>query len=51
MTSNIQTGRVTLTKADTISGVISGTFDFVAATSSGEIVKVSEGRFDIKSPQ
>lgn len=51
MTSNTKTGRVTITKADTISGIISGTFDFVAATTSGEIVKVSDGRFDIKSPQ
>ncbi|MDQ6482154.1 DUF6252 family protein [Dyadobacter sp. LHD-138] len=51
ITSEINTGWINLTKADTISGIIAGTFEFTAASGSGEIVKITEGRFDIKSPQ
>jgi hypothetical protein len=51
ITSPNAMGYVNLTKADTISGIISGTFAFTAATSSGEMVEITDGRFDIKSPQ
>jgi hypothetical protein len=51
MTSKAATGRVVITKADTITGIIAGTFEFVATTPTGEVVKVTKGRFDIKSPQ
>lgn len=43
-------GSVKISKADVKTGLLAGTFEFEAVTSSGEIVKVSDGRFDIKSP-
>jgi hypothetical protein len=49
MTSAKNVGKVTIFKADTISGIISGTFDFNAGNSKSEIVKITDGRFDINS--
>jgi hypothetical protein len=49
MTNPNQTGRVVITKADTISGVISGTFEFEGGNSLGQKVKITDGRFDINS--
>ncbi|MDQ6482152.1 DUF6252 family protein [Dyadobacter sp. LHD-138] len=51
MTSKASTGQIVLVKADTISGIIAGTFAFTATAPTGEVIKVTEGRFDIKSPQ
>ncbi|GHB85806.1 DUF6252 family protein [Persicitalea jodogahamensis] len=48
-TSSRHTGRVTITKADTLTGIISGTFEFIAASSTGDTVRVTDGRFDINS--
>ncbi|WP_373511355.1 hypothetical protein [Persicitalea sp.] len=50
-TSSNFTGKITITKADTITGVLAGTFDFTVGNSSGTTYKITEGRFDIKSPQ
>ncbi|TDE18364.1 DUF6252 family protein [Dyadobacter psychrotolerans] len=49
ITSNINTGTITLIKADTLTGIISGTFEFTAANSSGNVTKITDGRFDINS--
>ena len=49
MTNPNQTGRVVITKADTISGVISGTFEFEGGNSLGQKVKITNGRFDVNS--
>jgi hypothetical protein len=51
MTSKKTDGWVNLSVSDTVTGIISGTFAFTASTSSGDIIKVTDGRFDIKSPQ
>ncbi|PWJ57872.1 hypothetical protein CLV98_10552 [Dyadobacter jejuensis] len=50
LTSANNTGIVSITKADTISGIIAGTFELTAADPKGNLVKITEGRFDIKSP-
>ena len=49
MTNPSQTGRVVITKADTISGIISGTFEFEGGNSLGQKVKITDGRFDVNS--
>ncbi|MCF0056479.1 DUF6252 family protein [Dyadobacter sp. CY356] len=49
MTNPNQRGRVVITKADTISGVISGTFEFEGGNSLGQRVKITDGRFDVNS--
>ncbi|PWJ59662.1 hypothetical protein CLV98_102496 [Dyadobacter jejuensis] len=49
MTNRNHTGRVVITKADTLSGVISGTFEFEGGNSLGKKVKITDGRFDINS--
>jgi hypothetical protein len=40
---------VVITKADTISGIISGTFEFEGGNSLGQKVKITDGRFDVNS--
>lgn len=50
ITSEQNTGSVLITKADTLTGIISGTFEFTAGNSKGETVRITDGRFDIKSP-
>lgn len=56
MTSSINTGRVTITKADTITGIVSGSFSFKAGAvdlngnpNGTGTVEVTEGRFDTKT--
>ncbi|MCF0056478.1 DUF6252 family protein [Dyadobacter sp. CY356] len=49
ITNRNQRGSVTVTKADTISGVISGTFEFEGGNSLGQRVKITDGRFDVNS--
>jgi hypothetical protein len=48
-TSSVNTGKVTITRADTVSKILSGTFEFVGGRGN-EKVTVTEGRFDIKNP-
>ena len=50
MTSPDHTGFVKITRSDTVSLIYSGTFEFNVATSTGETVKITHGRFDIKTP-
>jgi hypothetical protein len=49
MTSSVQTGRVIITRIDTVNFIVSGTFEFSAADIFGSDppITVTEGRFDI----
>lgn len=48
ITTTNQIGQLTITKLDTINHIISGTFYFDAVKlDNGEIVKITEGRFDV----
>jgi hypothetical protein len=49
ITSSINTGTFTLAKADTLTGIISGMFEFTAADPKGNLIKITDGRFDINS--
>lgn len=51
ITSTKSTGQVTLTQADTLTGLLSGTFFFTATAKSGATVTITSGRFDLISPQ
>lgn len=51
ITSAKSTGQVTLTQADTLTGLLSGTFSFTATAKSGATVAITSGRFDLISPQ
>ncbi len=50
ITNTQYTGRVEITKADTVNRIISGTFEFQAADMNGtsQPLSVTEGRFDVK---
>jgi hypothetical protein len=43
---NNNTGSITLTKFDRSKGIISGTFQFKAKNNAGNVITVTEGRFD-----
>ncbi len=47
-TNSQYTGKVNVTKADTINKIVSGTFEFTGVNSTGKIVKIKDGRFDVK---
>jgi DNA-binding beta-propeller fold protein YncE len=49
VTSSKYTGQVTILKADTTTGVISGSFYFKAYTPTGQTVSISDGRFDVNN--
>jgi Family of unknown function (DUF6252) len=46
-TSSVNTGKITITRADTVSKIFSGTFEFTAGRGKEKVV-VTEGRFDVK---
>lgn len=46
-TNSTYTGKIIFTRIDTTLRIVSGTFEFSAVTSAGEIIKVTKGRFDI----
>ena len=50
ITSAAQTGSITITKLDTVAGIVSGTFQFNAENDidATKTITVTEGRFDIK---
>lgn len=50
-TNSIKQGQLKITKLDQVNAIISGTFWFDAVNNSGEIVKITEGRFDMKYSQ
>ena len=41
-------GTITITKFDKVNNVVSGTFSFKAVNSAGEVVTITDGRFDRK---
>ena len=47
-TDSLNTGRLTITRLDTINGIISGRFDFKVKQTGCPDIEVSEGRFDYK---
>ena len=47
-TDSLNGGEFIITKLDTIEKIVSGTFYFDAMNKNSEIIKVTEGRFDIK---
>jgi len=46
-TNNTISGQLIITKLDSIRQIVSGTFYFNAVNSTGKIVKISDGRFDM----
>ncbi|RYE23581.1 MAG: hypothetical protein EOP45_06760 [Sphingobacteriaceae bacterium] len=46
-TNNQTTGTLTITKLDLVKHILSGTFTFDSINGSGEIVHVTDGRFDV----
>ncbi len=50
ITTSEHTGKVLITKRDTVNKIVSGIFHFNAINkNTGEVIKVTEGRFDIKT--
>jgi hypothetical protein len=48
-TDGTHTGTVTITRCDTVNKIYSGTFSFTAIDkNTGNVVKVTDGRFDVK---
>lgn len=50
-TNATNTGTITITKFDKANQIVSGTFNFKAINSNGEIINITEGRFDKKFQQ
>ncbi|MGI8893395.1 MAG: DUF6252 family protein [Bacteroidia bacterium] len=49
---SLHNGKVSITKVDTVAGIIAGTFYFDAIdTTTNEVVHITEGRFDVKFAQ
>jgi hypothetical protein len=49
-TDNVHTGTVSITNADTITQIVSGTFEMnVFRKSTNEVINITEGRFDYKT--
>lgn len=49
ITDSQHTGKVEIVNYDTTNKIVSGTFQFTAVNKEGETVRITEGRFDIKS--
>lgn len=47
-TNTIKTGELKITRLDLQNSIISGTFWFDAVNSSGEVVEIRQGRFDMR---
>jgi hypothetical protein len=48
-TSPKYTGWVNVSKSDTVSGIVSGTFEFTGADLNGNTVSITNGRFDLNA--
>jgi hypothetical protein len=48
ITSSKNVGKITITKSDTLTGVVSGTFEFMAGNSVGT-ANITNGRFDVNN--
>ncbi|MBO0360714.1 hypothetical protein J0X19_22325 [Hymenobacter sp. BT186] len=42
------TGRLIVTRFDTVARIVAGTFEFTAERANAPTVRISEGRFDLK---
>ena len=49
LTSSRYTGTVTISKADTATGIVAGTFEFTVGDTKGQTVKITDGRFDVNT--
>ena len=49
LTSSRYTGSVTISKADTATGIVAGTFEFTIGDTKGQTVKITDGRFDVNT--
>jgi hypothetical protein len=49
LSSSAHKGWINLTKADSVSGIVSGTFEFILADTTGRTVSITDGRFDLNS--
>lgn len=47
--SSTYPGWVNITRADTSSGIVAGTFEFILADTSGNTVTITNGRFDLNA--
>ncbi len=48
ITTSQSTGTVSISRADTVNKIVSGTFEFTAVNNAGKTIKITDGRFDIK---
>ena len=49
ITSDRFVGSINVTKVDTVTGIVAGTFSFSAGSTNGTSVNITDGRFDINS--
>jgi hypothetical protein len=47
LSSSAYKGWINLSKSDSVSGIVSGTFEFILADTTGRIVSITNGRFDL----
>ncbi len=47
-TTDLNMGRLTITKHDTQNFILSGTFEFTVLDNDGKEIKITDGRFDVK---
>lgn len=49
ITDSQHTGKVNIVNFDTTNKIVSGTFEFIGVNNEGKTVRITDGRFDIKS--
>ncbi len=49
ITTDLSEGSVHVSKSDSNSGIVAGTFSFTAVNTTGQKVRITEGRFDINT--
>jgi len=49
ITDSQHTGKVNIVNYDTTNKIVSGTFEFIGVNKEGKTVRISDGRFDIKT--
>jgi hypothetical protein len=48
-TNSEYTGKINFTRIDTVQKIITGTFESTAISATGEVIQITDGKFDIKS--
>lgn len=48
ITDSLHTGYLTITRLDSVNSILAGTFYFDAISDQGNIIKITDGRFDLK---